>query len=105
MNRRHKYGAVRTVVDNITFASKAEARRYQELKILQQSGFISGLTLQPTYALRVNGLVVCTYKADFAYVEAKKSIVEDVKGYKTPVYRLKKKLFEAIYRVKILETK
>ena len=44
-----KYGAIRTTVDGVTFASKAEARRYAELKLLEQAGEIKGLELQPKF--------------------------------------------------------
>jgi len=102
-----KYGAQPTVVDGIRFASKAEARRYEELKLRERVGEISDLTLQPRYPLVVNGEKVGTYVGDFRYTEAatQQETVEDVKGVATPVYRLKKKLVRAIYGVDILEVK
>jgi hypothetical protein len=108
--RRGKFNAVRTTVDGITFASKAEARRYQELRLLEKAGQISSLMLQPKYQIVINGVNVCTYIADFSYVEptgertwARR--LEDVKGVKTPVYNLKKKLMKAIHNIDILETR
>ncbi len=101
---RSKYKAVKTEVDGITFDSKREAARYMELVLLERAGEISHLELQPSFVCMVNGHKICTYKADFRYFSASKSIVEDVKGVKTPVYRLKKKLVEALYPgVKIQE--
>jgi len=101
---RNKYRAVKTEVDGITFDSKREAARYMELVLLERAGEISHLELQPSFVCMVNGHKICTYKADFRYFSASNSIVEDVKGMKTPVYRLKKKLVEALYPgVKIQE--
>jgi len=104
MNRTGKYNAKKTVVDGITFDSKKEARRYSELKLLEKCGEIHSLELQPRFDLIVNGAKCGYYKADFRYTEKSKEIVEDCKGFKTPVYRLKKKLVKAIYGVDILET-
>lgn len=101
-----KYKNVKTTVDGFKFDSKKEANRYCNLKLLQKAGEISELEMQPKYPLTVNGVIVATYIADFRYV-IKGFInytVEDVKGVKTPVYRLKKKLMKAIYKIDILET-
>jgi len=101
-----KYRAIRTMVDGIYFDSKREANRYSELKIMEKAGIINSLKLQPEFKCVVNGKKVCTYKADFEYLmvddigpqgQIGYYIVEDVKGFKTPVYRLKKKLVEACY--------
>lgn len=105
MNRPHKYGAVATVCDNIRFSSKKESRRYQELKLLLAAKEISCLSIQPEFRLDVNGMFVCHYVADFSYIHRDgHRVVEDVKGIKTAVYRLKKKLVMAIYGIDILET-
>jgi hypothetical protein len=98
-----KYHARATTVDGIRFASAAEARRYSELILLQSAGEITDLELQPHYKCVVNGQNVATYIADFRYIEHGKVIVEDVKGVRTPVYRLKKKLVEALYGIEIVE--
>ena len=98
-----KFGNVRTTVDNIVFDSKAEARRYSELMLLFRAGVIRNLELQPEFPFVLNGKKLFTYRADFAYFEGEKRIVEDVKGVKTPVYRLKKKLIEAVFNVHITE--
>lgn len=101
-----KYRAVKTEVDGIIFASKKEANRYCELKLLERAGEISNLKLQPEYLIIVNGQEVCKYKADFSYRDEKTvtQVVEDTKGFKTPVYRLKKKLMKACYGIEIFET-
>ena len=99
-----KYRAVKTEVDGIIFDSKKEAARYKELILLEKSGVISHLELQPRYDCVVNGKKICSYRADFRYFNDQNSVVEDVKGFKTPVYRLKKKLVEALYPgIRILE--
>jgi hypothetical protein len=102
--RRSKYGAVRTTIDGITFASKAEARRYRELRLLEQAGEIVLLTVQPKFPLVVDGVKVCDYVADFRYSTPNAEVVvEDVKGVRTPVYRLKAKLMKALYGITIRE--
>lgn len=98
-----KYRNVKTVIDGITFDSKKEAARYAELKILLKGKVISNLELQPSFPVVVNDKKICVYKADFSYTENGKSAIEDVKGVRTPVYRLKKKLVEALYGIKIIE--
>jgi Protein of unknown function (DUF1064). len=87
---RNKYKAIKTSVDGIKFDSKKEAARYVQLKLLAKSGAIQSLELQPKYDLMVNGVKCGFYKADFRYYENGACIVEDVKGFKTPVYNLKK---------------
>ncbi len=101
---RNKYGAKKTIVDGIKFDSKKEARRYNALVMLEKAGAIQNLELQPRYDLIINGKKCGFYKADFRYTEKGKTVVEDVKGMKTPVYNLKKKLIKAIYDIDIFET-
>jgi hypothetical protein len=101
--KRHKYGAVATVVDGVKFASKKEAKRYAELKIMEQAGDISDLELQPRYPLTVDGVKVGEYRADFRYRRDGVTVVEDVKGVRTAIYRMKKKMVEAIYGITIVE--
>lgn len=106
-----KYRAKKTVVDGIKFDSKKEADRYQQLKLLEKAGKIKDLVLQPEYELipkfKKNGKTYrkTVYKADFSYfdTENNKVIVEDVKGFKTDVYALKKKMFEYKYDYEIKE--
>jgi hypothetical protein len=102
----NKYRARRTTVDNVVFHSAKEARRYIELKALEQGGVITKLQLQPKYPLVVNGLRIATYVADFVFIDDQgQTVVEDVKseGTKTPVYRLKKKIMKALYNIDVVE--
>ena len=103
-------GAVRTYVDGIGFQSKNEAERYKELKLLEKAGEIHTLKLQVKYPLYVEAQLICTYKADFTYFEKLKCgerfVVEDAKGWRTDLYRFKKKLFEVVnFPQTITETK
>jgi len=104
-----KYGDKPTIDYNIKFASKKEAHRYLILRDDLQHGRITNLETQPEYkiwTLREDGteIAVARYVADFRYVRDGKTVIEDVKGVKTPVYKLKKKLIEARYGIRILET-
>jgi len=98
-----KYHSRKTLVDGIVFDSAKEARRYRELRLLERAGVISDLQLQPEFILSVaftkNGTRyrAIKYIADFQYTENGQTVIEDVKGVKTAVYRLKKTLFEAQY--------
>jgi Protein of unknown function (DUF1064) len=111
-----KYHAEKVTLDGITFASKAEAKRYIELRALQAAGKIFRLELQPRYRLCAwtNGEDVEVpelghYIADFRYCNhagchcAWGCTVEDVKGFKTPLYRWKKKHVEAQYGITVRE--
>lgn len=82
--------------DRIVFQSKAEMKRYCELLLLQKSGTITDLQLQTPFVLldsyvkngkKIQGII---YNADFTYYENDKLIIEDVKGVKTDVYKIKK---------------
>lgn len=95
--KRHKYGAKRTIVDGIPFPSKAEAEHYQRLKLLEAGKAISGLVLQPDFPIIVNGVKICLYVADFLYWLNGIHVVDDVKGFSTPAFRLKFKLAKALY--------
>lgn len=103
--KQSKYRAKPTQVDGIQFASKREARRYGELKMLARAGQIACLELQPSYVLTVGGVKVGVYRADFRYRDVRSGalVVEDSKGFRTPVYRLKKKIVEALYGIEISE--
>lgn len=102
---RSKYGNRKTEVDGFVFDSKREAERYSELKLLEKAGVIQSLTLQPKFEVKVNGKHICNYFADFEYMENGKLIREDVKGVRTDVFILKKKLVEALYDITIVEIK
>lgn len=97
--RKSKYGAQKTTVNGITFDSKKESERYASLLLLERAGVISNLKLQPRFLLQ-EGFVYqghkerkIEYVADFQYEKNGEVIVEDVKGMKTDVYKLKRKLF------------
>ena len=113
----HKYRAIATEVDGIEFPSKAEARRYSELKLLEKARKIFGLQRQPRYRLcaftnRADGpKELGHYVADFRYHTTEwcgcawGCVVEDVKGVKTDLYRWKKKHVEAQYGITITEVR
>jgi hypothetical protein len=100
---RSKYRAQKTKVDDILFDSKKEAAHYHELRLLERIGKITNLELQPEYSLSINDKHCFTYKPDFQFMENGELVIQDVKGFKTPVYRLKKKLIEAAYGIRIVE--
>ena len=97
MNRRQSQK-----IDGYTFASKAEAKRYSELRLLAQAGAIEQLRVHPRFDLRVNGTKVCTFVADFDYVDRERGgryVVEDCKpaGFRTRESKLKISLFNALH--------
>lgn len=92
-----KYNAKAKIVNGIRFASTKEGERYKQLLLLEKGGVIQNLSLQPKFKISINDAKICNYIADFQYIEGGKVVVEDVKGIKTPVYKLKKKMFEAVY--------
>ena len=104
----------KTVIDGITFDSKKEAKRYVELQKKQEEGEITDLRLQvpfelvPSFTIEIDGKKRkrrnIRYIADFTYYENGQKVIEDVKGRKTEIYKLKKKLFEYKYKVTIKET-
>lgn len=95
-----KYNSKKTIVDGIEFDSKKEANRYCELNLLESAGEIKNLQLQPRFILqesfKYQGKTErkIEYVADFMYEEKDgQVVVEDTKGFKTDVYKLKRKLF------------
>ena len=100
----HKYGARATVVDGIKFASRKEADRYAELKLLERAGKVRELRCQVRYPLEVNGVLVTHYVADFVYwdEDARRNVVEDTKGFVMDSFRIKAKLFYALTGIEIL---
>lgn len=99
----NKYRAKPTWVDNVRFASKKEAGRYVVLKFLLQEGKIHNLLLHQTHKLKVNGHLICSYVSDFEYELDGVHVIEDTKGVRTPVYKLKKKLMLACLGLTITE--
>lgn len=101
-----KYANVSTWVGEERFDSKAEARRWQQLRILEQQGHISNLIRQPRYQLEPKAVIggvkyrSVTYVADFEYLENGRRCAEDVKGgaaTQTALFQLKARLFRARY--------
>ena len=100
----NKYGAKKTVRNNIQFDSKMEADRYAHLCLLQRAGLISDLETHPEFVLiepftklgkKKRGH---KYKADFMYQdEHGQTIVEDVKGYIARDFPLRRTLFDSKY--------
>lgn len=125
-----KYNNKRVMVDGIKFDSKKEAKRYQELKMLEQAGHITDLKRQAKYVLiptqyELSGEIYtkgkekgkpkkgkliereCAYYADFVYTENGKTVVEDVKGYRDGqaynLFTIKRKLMLYVHNIKIKE--
>ena len=111
----NKYNAKKLTIDGIKFDSKKEANRYQELKLLERAGEISGINIHPKFRLSDgfdwNGKHYrpIDYYADFSYhdLDTGKVVIEDVKGVKTTVFRLKMKLLlqrldEKLYEFRIV---
>ena len=94
MTSYRKYKNIPTQLDGITFDSKKEARRYQDLKLLQMGNIISNLELQPVIPLMVNGVKIGRYTGDFKYIENGVEVIEDVKSVatKTRDYIMRKKI-------------
>jgi hypothetical protein len=120
MRTRSKYGVrtdaagkQRRTCDGILFASQRECRRYGELKLLEKAGEISGLECQPSFVLWAQRypcqlvnmpVIVAKYIADFRYYRRDgELVIEDVKGVRTPLYRLKKRITEVQYGIAITE--
>lgn len=108
-----KYNNKKITVDGQKFDSKKEANRYRELRLLEKAGAIKDLRMQVKFTLipaqrdEATGKVVereCSYKADFVYYEeAGETVVEDVKGYRTKEYIIKRKLMLYLYGIRIRE--
>lgn len=99
-----KYGAKKTIVDGVTFASKAESKYYEQLKWLKQAKQIKDFKLQPKFLLmekfKKNGKIFrkINYIADFEIHNLDGSIeIVDVKGHETKEFLIKRKLFENRY--------
>lgn len=109
---KSKYHSRKTVWNGITYDSAKEARRHAELLLLEKAGVIQSLQRQVEYVLiprqKINGRIVertCTYIADFVYTQTgnMETVVEDVKGYRTPEYIIKRKLMLYIHGIRIHE--
>ena len=107
-----KYNSKKTIVDGQVFDSRKEAKRYQELLILERAGAIKNLSRQVKFVLipsqrdEATEKVIereCSYRADFEYTEDGKTVVEDVKGFRTKEYILKRKMMLWKYGIRIRE--
>ena len=107
-----KYNNKKITVDGQIFDSKKEASRYEELRLLEKAGAIKDLRTQVKFKLipaqrdEATGKVIereCSYKADFVYEEDGKTVVEDVKGFRTKEYVIKRKLMLWRYGIRIRE--
>lgn len=103
-----KYRNKKTVYKGQTYHSLKEAEYARSLDYLRKATDskhkVVSYTTQVPFPIEINGKKICTYYADFvvAYADGRSEIV-DVKGYKTAMYRLKKKMVEAYYKIKIIE--
>lgn len=109
-----KYGNHPTIIDGHRFDSKKEARRYQELRYLEQKGVIENLALQVAFELAPSvrfedekrAKPALKYVADFVYSEGGRRIVEDVKSgatAKAAAYRIKRHLMKAVHGIEVNE--
>jgi len=102
-----KYHAVRTEVDGINFASKKEAKRYQELKLLERVHEIKSLKLQVPFPIIPKSKYgrEIRYVADFVYITKDgEMVIEDTKGYETDVFKLKARMVAEQYGIEIKKT-
>lgn len=105
--RRNKYGAKKSG----GYDSRKEHRRADQLKLMQRAGLISNLREQVKYVLITaqrgsDGKLLereCAYVADFVYDKDGVTVVEDTKGFRTPEYRIKRKLMLYIHGIRIKE--
>ena len=117
---RNKYGNKKTTVDTgnstIRFDSKKEAARFKVLQAMVYSEEIRDLKLQPHFTLQEGfktldgeSVKAIVYVADFSYYKRSSDadgwefIVEDVKGQKTDVYKIKKKMMQDVYGITVQE--
>jgi hypothetical protein len=107
-SRRNKHGNKKVVIDNIKLDSIAEGKRYVELKLLERAGEIQDLKVHPRIVCIVHGIEVCTVVPDFSYWPTTglvRQIYEDVKGFRTQLFILKKALVMACHGIDIKEIK
>lgn len=103
----NKYGARKLKApDGQVFDSVKEFHRWGCLRLLERAGRISDLRRQVSFELipKQKGERACSYVADFVYYENGQLVVEDCKGFKTDVYRIKKKLMLWVHGISIKET-
>ncbi len=106
----NKYRNSKKKVDEITFDSIKEAEYYGKLKLLKKSGEIDDFKIQVRLPIEINGVHICYYVLDFQifypdgsveFIDIKGKDKKSGKFITTDVFKLKKKLVEAFYKVKI----
>ena len=121
MRAKSKYHNRKITRDGVTFDSRKEFRRYEELQLLQQAGEIANLRRQVKFVLiptqrepskigtrggvKKGRLIEreCAYIADFVYTENGKIVVEDTKGLRTKDYIIKRKLMLYVHNIRVRE--
>lgn len=104
--KRPKYGNEVTIVDGVKIDSKLESNRYQELRLMQKSGDISGLARQVKINLipKQAGERACDFVCDFVYTTRNgEKVYEDAKGVLTPTYIIKRKLMKWLHGITVRE--
>jgi hypothetical protein len=107
--RGNKYHAEPVTIDGYRFASKAEGRRYEVLRLREKAGEITNLEVHPAFDLHVNEIKIGRYTADFRYIqhgfEHFGDVVEDVKSgpTRTREFKRTKKHLKAEYGIEIEE--
>ena len=111
MYKESKYHNKPVVIRGERFDSRKEYRRCCELRLLERAGEVKDLKRQVKFELipKQESERACYYKADFVYYEKDrdgtwKYVVEDCKGAKTDVYKMKRKLMLHVHKIKIRET-
>ena len=127
LRKPSKYGNKKTIVDGIEFGSQKEARRWQQLRLLERAGDIVELERQVVFELAPSvqyagkrATPALRYVADFCYFEQRAPgifgvkldgkpviwhyTVEDCKGMRTPVYKIKRHLMLAVHKIEVRET-
>ena len=101
----NKYHAQKVTIDGKTFDSRKEANRWCELRILERAGMIQDLKTQVPFVLIEKSQYgrEIKYVADFVYTQEGRKVVEDAKGVRTPVYKLKKRLMAETLGIEIVE--
>jgi Protein of unknown function (DUF1064) len=109
--RKHKYNAKPCEVNGIKYRSQKEMKRHQDLLLMEKAGQISDLKREVPFVLfpstTINGKKVreVKYIADYTYFNLRGELIcEDTKGFRTPVYKLKKIMMKHIWDIDILET-
>ena len=100
-----KYRAQPTIIDGRKFPSKVEAKRYLELKRQEKLGLVSDLTCQPRFKLGTEDGHICVYVGDFKYKRDGRQVIEDVKGVRTDVYVLKRKMMRVLLGLHVVEVR